>query len=668
MSPKGRVGQGPGPGAHPHPSANVPGPQPARSLWGGWGPAAWIFVAVAGVFLPALSHGFITYDDPTYVTENAHVTAGLGWEGLRWAFGATDASNWHPLTWISHMVDYQVFGMRAWGHHLTSVLLHAANAALLFLALRRMTGDAGPSLFVAGLFGLHPLHVESVAWVAERKDVLSTFFLMLVLIAYAKRAESLRLGRPGAWIHYAAALVLFGLGLMCKPMLVTLPCALLLLDFWPLSRWRGGTASARLLLAAEKVPFLFLAAAASLATLHAQGHGGAIGSADEFPIGVRLAHAPVAYVGYLAKCFFPRHLAIFYPFFGETPPVAATLLAVGLLLAITLVSAVWIRRPYLIVGWLWFVGTLVPVIGLVQVGGQAMADRYTYVPLIGIFIMLAWSAADLGAFWRVSRRAMTAAGCAVMVVLGILTSHQLSFWSDGEVLFRHAAAVTQNNWVAHANLYATLARSAKPEARAELEQTLGILAAFAEKHDQKGVELAGQGRSAEAVAEFRKAIQIMNTLPGPHFNLGTTLARLPGKLPEAAEEFQKAVDLKPDFVEARFNLALAMARTPGRTAQAVEQFRQTVSLKPDYAEAWYSLGIMLGASKDGEGEAAQAYRRVVALRPDFYQAHFRLGMILARDPSKRDEAIKELEDALRLRPDLTQAKAMIEQLGSTAGR
>lgn len=549
--------------------------------------AALLFLVVAGIFLPCVTHDFITYDDPSYVTENDHVRSGITWANVRWAFHSTEASNWHPLAWLSHMADCQVFGLQPWGHHLTSVLLHALNAVLLFIVLGRMTGAPWRSLFVAALFGLHPLHVESVAWVSERKDVLSTTFWMLVLWAYARRAELARVGGRGSRFFYGLALLFLALGLMCKSTLVTLPFVLMLLDWWPLNRWAGSSTAARRALLLEKIPFLALSAAASAVTLIAQASGGAVASSEDFPWTLRVANALISYCQYLGKCLVPRKLAVFYPYFAEQPPLLETLLAGALLAGITAAAvALARRRPYVLVGWLWYVGTLVPVIGLVQIGGQSMADRYSYVPLIGVFVIAAWAAGDATASWQQRRRVLGLAAGAVLASLAFLTTSQLSLWKDGASLFRYALAVTENNWVAHANLSATLAKNSPAEAGAEFNEAVRILAAFAEKHDRRGVELERTpGRSSEAIREFRTAVRIMPDLPGPHYNLGIALANVPGRLPEAVEEFRTTARLRPDFVDAHYNLGIALARTPGRAREAIEEFQAALRLKPDLEQA-----------------------------------------------------------------------------------
>jgi tetratricopeptide (TPR) repeat protein len=641
---------------------SIPGADPAHRAHARLG--ALLFLVVGGLFLPAVTHDFISYDDPAYVTENARVKAGLTFDNLKWAFRSTEASNWHPLTWISHMADCQLFGLHAWGHHLTSILLHALNAVLLFAALRRMTGAVWRSLFVAALFGVHPLHVESVAWISERKDVLSTTFWMLVLWAYARRAELARAGAPGTGRLYALALVFFALGLMCKPMLVTLPCVLLLLDFWPLGRWKASSASGRWALLAEKLPFLALSAAASAVTLAAQAGGEAVGSAEDFPLSVRVANALISYCRYLGKCFVPVKLAVFYPFFAEQPPLRETILAGALLAAITVGAVALARRqPYLLVGWLWFLGTMVPVIGLVQVGGQSMADRYTYVPLIGVFIMVAWAASDAAAHMRNGRRILGVASGVVLLTLSAITTRQLSYWKDGASLFRHALAVTENNWVAHANLYAALSKSSSPDANAELQETMRILANFALSYDKKGAALERiPGHSAEAIKDYRTAVRIMPDLAGPHNSLGAALAKTKAGLPEAIEEFRTAVRLKPDFGAAHYNLATALAATPDGRAEAVSEYETDTILEPDNFHAHYNLGFLLSGVHGRETESVSEYEAAIRLQPDAYAARFNLGLVLSRMPGRTDEAIAQFEAVLRIKPDLVQARQMIERL------
>ncbi len=607
-------------------------------------PGALLFLVVAGVFLPAVTHEFIRYDDPAYITENPHVTSGLSWANVRWAFTSIEASNWHPLTWISHMADCQLFGLWAGGHHLTSVLLHALNTLLLFLALRRMTGAPWRSALVAALFGLHPLHVESVAWAAERKDVLSTTFWMLTLWVYAVRAERTRgaaatgggisgalSATPRGWGLYLLALGAFALGLLSKPMLVTLPCVLLLLDFWPLRRWQESDAAGRRGLVLEKLPFFALSAVASAITVYAQHHGGTVASVEDFSLPVRVGNALLSYLHYLGQCFVPANLCVFYPDFARQPPLWQVGLASALLAAVTGLAVAWVRRrPYLLTGWLWFLGTLVPVIGLIQVGGQSRADRYTYVPLVGVFIMIAWSADEALARLRAGRGLRWGLAGALLATLVALTSRQLSTWRNGTTLFRHAVAVTADNWVAHYNLFIALAKTSPAESQAEFQETIRILADFAGGYEQQGIELARlPGRQADAIQKLRTAIRIMRTLPGPHYHLGIVLAQIPDRVPEAIEEFQTAVQLEPGFADAHFRLAELLAKIPARTDDCIAE-----------------------------------YQAVLTLDRDAWQAHFQLGLVLTRIPWRSGEALMHFEESLRLKPDFEPAREMVEKLRS----
>ena len=644
----------------PRPAFDWSGEHGARVL------GALLFLVVAGVFLPALGHGFISYDDPVYVTQNPHVTSGLTWANVRWACQSTEASNWHPLTWVSHMLDCQLYGLQPWGHHFTSVLLHALNAVLLFAALRRLTGAVWRSLVVAALFGLHPLHVESVAWIAERKDVLSTAFGLLALWAYARRFAPR--GAPGRGPFRELALLAFALSLTAKAMWVTLPCLLLVLDWWPLRRWEQASPAARWAVVLEKIPFFVLAAAASAVTVFAQSHGGTVASTGDFPWPVRIANAVDAYGWYLGRCFVPARLAVFYPNFAEMPPLGPTLV-VGLLLAAITVAAVALRRrwSYLLAGWLWFGGTLVPVIGLVQIGGQAMADRYSYAPLVGVFLMVIWAAGDAVAAGRLRRPTAVVAAGAVLAALAVLTSLQLAYWTDGVSLFRHALAVTEDNYVAHANLAIALKSSAPAQAAAEMAETERIIAGFASRYLEKGVALEQTpGRAAEAIEAFRTAVRIMPVLAEPHYNLGTALVQIPGRQAEGIAELRTAVRLRPGFAAAHFNLGTALAGLPGGHAEAIAEFQTVVRLEPDNFGAHFSLGVLLGEIPGRADQAVAEYETVLRLKPDDYPTHFNLGVLLAGLPGRSAEAIAHLEAALKLKPDLEQARELIQQLRGAA--
>ena len=443
-----------------------------------------LFLLVLCTFWPSLGNGFVNYDDDLYVAANGHVQSGLSWAGARWAFCTPVAANWHPATILSHMLDCQLFGLKPWGHHLTSVWLHAVNTVLVFLVFRRMTGALWRSLLVAALFGLHPLRVESVAWVAERKDVLSTFFFMLTLWAYVRYAQESKVQSPKSKVAYVLALVFFACGLMSKPMLVTLPFVLLLLDYWPLGRnaecgmrnaepGAGGKVQGRtwpwMKLVREKAPFFLLAAIASAVTLITQHRAKALATVENIRLIDRLANALVSYCRYLAKFLWPAKLAVFYPEPVKWP--TATVLLAGLLLLGISIMAVALRHRhrYLPVGWLWSLGTLVPVIGLVQVGAQAMADRYTYVPLIGVALLLVWGMHELTSRWQFRAVLLSAAAAAGMILCVALTRRQIGHWRDTETLFRHALAVTDDNWVAHHNLGDAL------EKRGRLDEAIHML-------------------------------------------------------------------------------------------------------------------------------------------------------------------------------------------------
>jgi len=435
----------------------------------------------AWAYAPVLQAQFINFDDTDYVTANEQVRAGLSAAGTLWAFTATHASNWHPLTWLSHMLDVQLFGLDAAAHHRTNLVLHLANTVLLLLALRRLTGRFWPSLAVAGLFALHPLHVESVAWVAERKDVLSSFFFFLALYLYAGYGRTPSAGR------YIALCGATALGLMAKPMLVTLPCVLLLLDYWPLERLAHNAPEKQgapgkltrrrlsfLRLAAEKLPLLALAGLAAFMVIAASRQAGAMASLDELGMTARIANAVAAYLDYLIKLVAPTGLAVYYPL--RTTPAWEAAVAAFLLLAIS-TAAFTLRRkaPYLLVGWLWFLGMLVPVVGLVQVGGQAMADRYTYLPALGLFLALVWGAADLAAQRKAYKIAAALAGLVTFVALGLATRGQAAFWKNSETLYTRALSVTAKNFIVQYNLGSYLSSQGRePEALAQYEACLAI--------------------------------------------------------------------------------------------------------------------------------------------------------------------------------------------------
>jgi protein O-mannosyl-transferase len=513
-----------------------------------WGLATIVALATLALYAQVARHGFLHYDDNLYVTENPRVLAGLSWGAVRWAFTTFQASNWHPLTWLSHLLDVQLFGPEPGAHHLVNAALHAVNAAVLLLVLTALTGAPGRSALVAALFAVHPLHVESVAWISERKDVLSTLFGLLMLGCYAGWARH----RSARW--YAGVVTALTAGLLSKPMWVTAPFLLLLLDVWPLRRWAGSPLPVdpacpdrpRLPLGAlllEKLPLLLLAAASSAMTVLAQARSGAL---DSLRVGLpeRIANALVAYAIYLWKTVWPARLAAYYPHRAGDLPGWHVAAAAALLLAVSMAClAVARRSPWLLVGWCWFLGTLLPVIGLVQAGAQAMADRYSYLPLVGLFIAFAWGGAALAERWRVTRLAV---GLALLLLsaLGAVTWRQIGFWVDQEHLFRHALEVTERNAVAHLALSQELASQGRtPEALVEAEAAVNADGQNARAWKNLGYVRFKAGRLEDSVAALRRAIALDPGYAGAHGNLGVAY-RLSGRTAEAQREFAEEARLR----------------------------------------------------------------------------------------------------------------------------
>ena len=596
-------------------------PPPAwRRLW-----TASIPALAAVVFAQVYTHSFLQFDDADYVTQNPAVRSGLTLTGLQWAFTTSHAGNWHPLTWLSHMADVQLFGMHAGWHLLVSAGLHALTSLLLLRLLFRITGRFFPSLFVAAAFAVHPLHVESVAWVAERKDVLSTFWWMLAIGAYA---NYVRRPKPR---RYAAVAIFFVLALLSKPMVVTLPVVLLLLDVWPFRRWQPFgterraeaddgwlpvTAAVPLSrLIKEKALLIVLAVAVGAVTFIVQRQAGAVQSMEAFPIALRFANVPVAYVTYLAKTIWPANLVALYPY-PELIPVWRFAGALLLLAGITF--WVWRRgraRPYLAVGWLWFLITLMPVIGVIQVGSQPYADRYTYVPSIGLFIMIAWGAADVAAVSGSMRRFFRVAAPAIVGALAILAFRQVGVWRNSVSLWEHAVAVTPTNYRAHTNL---------------------------------GFALAEERATDRALAAYREAIRLE-----PDFarvrNYYGALLRDSGSVQTAVGELRAAIALQPRFIEAHNNLGLALAAL-GQTADAISAFREAVRLDPTFAPAWNNLGIALASERQFDAAIA-AFRESLKYQPDSAESHFNLALAL-EDAGRPDDARPHFETARRLNPKI----------------
>ncbi len=546
--------------------------------------------------LPVLGGGFVLYDDPDYVTKNEHVRAGVTLSGLAWAATSFDASNWHPLTWVSHMLDAAIHGGRPWGHHLTSLLLHVATAVLLFLVLEAATGRAEPSAWAAAMFGVHPAHVESVAWIAERKDVLSGLFFVLTLAAYVAHVR-----RPGRFT-FAAVIGAFACGLLAKPMLVTLPFVLLLLDVWPLGRrpretWRS--------LVTEKAPLLALSAVSCALTLAAQSRGRTLPSLTHLSLGARLENALVALAAYLRIAVWPTNLACFYPYPAGGWPGSRVAVSAAVLLALT-AGAVALRRraPSLATGWAWYLGMLVPVAGIVQVGSQAMADRYTYLPFVGLFVAAAWLVPP-----RAPRTAWILAWIAVAALIPVSRA-QARVWRDSVTLFEHAARVTADNAFAAWSLGAALAAEGRTgEAIASYERSIRIDPGYAEAHNNLGILLAKQGRLDEAAARYREAIRRRPAYAQAHRNLGHALDRL-GRTGEALAEYESAIRIDPGKAEAYDDAGGALIAL-GRPAEAVERLAAAIRLAPGNGRAHANLASALH-ELGRDAEAREEIRRARA--------------------------------------------------------
>ncbi len=529
-------------------------------------------------------NGFINLDDNRYVYENPHVQSGLNADSIKYAF-SFNVSNWHPLTWLSLMVDYSFFGLNPAGYHMVNLLFHVLNTLLLFLVLFRMTKSVWPCAFVAAVFAVHPLHVESVAWVAERKDVLSGLFWLLTTGAYAFYVE-----RPG-YRRYFLALLFFILGLMSKPMLVTLPFVLLLLDFWPLRRFDVLKWPWVRLALVEKIPFIILTLLSSILTYMAQEQGGAVQTVDAISLPARLGNAVIAYVAYIGKTIWPVSLAVLYPHPGSvaTWQVAGSAL---LLMAIT-AFVLWKAKkaPYLATGWLWYVGTLVPVIGIVQVGIQAMADRYTYIPLIGLFIAAAWGAADLSKKWKIPKAILPAISAVILVCLALGTCKQVGYWKNNLTLYDHTLEVTKNNWLIYNNRgNVHNSRGDYRRAIEDYNRAIEIKPDYADAFANRGAAYNGLEHYNHAVADFSRAIRIKPAYAEAYINRGAAYNNL-AKHRLAIEDLNKGIEIKPGYAEAYFNRAVAH-NARRHYSEAIEDFSRAIEIKPAYAVAYFQRGMI----------------------------------------------------------------------------
>jgi protein O-mannosyl-transferase len=551
---------------------------------------AGLVLATAAAYQPVFKNGFVNFDDDVYVTENSNIKNGFTWQSISWAFTSRYADNWHPITWLSHILDYKLFGLNPAGHHLTNLTLHIINTLLLFFILQKMTGSTWPSAFVAILFAIHPLHVESAAWIAERKDVLSTLFWLLTMLAYWYYTQKPTL------LRYFGTIILFSLGLTAKPMLVTLPFVLLLMDYWPLKRNADSKLSIFKLIS-EKIPFIVLAAISSVITYRFQTKFGI----DILPLSVRISNAAVSYISYIWKMIYPVGLSVFYPYpRGGIPGWEITLATVLFAAAtITIISA---RRRYMLVGWLWYLGTLVPVIGLVQVGDQAMADRYTYLPLTGIFIMIAWSAAEIINRFKVRTILPGIISALIIIALLICTRIQLSYWRDSVTLFERALAITKNNYKMHYNLgYELISQGHIDDGISHYRLAAEIAPENTHIRYNLANALNSQGKINEAIAEYRKVTEYDENYADAYNNLGYAL--LPqGKSDEAAACFRKALQIKPDMVNALVGLARIMAIQPNtnmrNAAMAIELSERAARLTNNKnAKVLDTLAVSYAAAK-----------------------------------------------------------------------
>lgn len=613
-----------------------------------------LIVSISAVYSQVMHYGFISFDDYQYICTNHHVQKGITLETILWAFTSSHASNWHPITWLSHMMDVSLFGMQAGMHHLINVIFHLLNSILLFLVFRKTTDKVWQSLAVAVLFALHPVHVESVAWVSERKDVLSTFFWMLTMLAYVRYVRSANVKR------YLFVLLFFSLGLMSKPMLVTLPFVLLLMDYWPLKRFTLDARNSRhvrsklpfIHLVVEKMPLFILAATSSIITFLVQKSGKAVVTFADFSFGERFANVVTSYVGYIWKMIWPYNLAIYYPYPASFSTLNFTASILLLLIITIIIVKFCTTHPYLITGWFWYLGTLVPVIGLVKVGSQAMADRYTYVPFIGLFVITAWSIPNL--IKKGKYRNQVVALSSICIVLCYLISSwiQVRYWKNSIELYKHALSVTENNVAVLNNLGIDLMK------QKEFKQSLNYLKK-AEKIDPNlsfiwiniGNTLMEMGQHDDALSYFFKAIEKESNNIGAYRKIGLTLQHL-GQFDKAESYLKKAIQLDPGSAIGHADISL-LYLNHGKMDKAINHIRKAYEVAPQYYEINYNYGLIM--EKIGNTEKAMAhYYKTLEGNPDHVEAHINLGSILARKKMIQ-QALSHFSKAVHIQPDNAQA-------------
>jgi Flp pilus assembly protein TadD len=645
--------------------------------------------ATTAVFWQVCTYDFVNYDDPLYIYENPNIQAGITLKTIKWAFTTGYANFWHPLTWLSHMLDWQLFGSNPAGHHLVNLIFHIANTLLVFLVLKRMTGALWSSAFVAALFALHPLHVESVAWVAERKDVLSIFFWLLTMWAY------IRYVKQSSVANYLLTLLVFALGLMAKPMLVTLPFVLLLLDYWPLARIPQGqekkhtdTRFHRLYpLILEKIPFIVLSAVFSVIAFLVQRSGEAVAPLTALPIKLRIYNALISYVEYIEKMIWPSRLAMFYPHPGQNVSVLYAIISAALLLSVTILILRFAKeRRYLVTGWLWYLGTLVPVIGFVQVGEHAMADRYSYITLTGLFIIIAWGLPELLEKWPHRKIMLWASSLIVLSALAICAHLQQRYWKNTLTLCEHALKVTDNNYEAHFCMMDMLLKQGRieeaiwhntealrinpyyldaitglgtalyeagriDEAIYYYERALKMNSRFAPAHANLAVALIAEGKFAEAVRHCRIALATMDIIP-IHSTLGYALLKL-GRFEEAVAEYRKVLLAMPNDPDVLSKLGYALAHI-GEFDEAILLYNKALQIAPDLVDVRLNLGFALTESGKLE-EAVKEYEKILLIQPQNAVAHNDLGAVLFRQ-GKLDETIEHFSQAVRIDPNYTTAR------------
>jgi protein O-mannosyl-transferase len=647
-----RGGQTPIPAAHLHSRSriniSIPSPSIKNLLLVSFG----LIAITLFVYAPSWHYGFLSYDDPLYVSGNVEVSHGLTGRGVLWAFTAGHAANWHPLTWLSHMLDVQFYGMVAERHHLTNVLFHIANALLLFWLLCRTTNAWRRSAMVAFLFAVHPLHVESVAWIAERKDVLSALFWMLTFHVYVSYARRPLLRRN------LAVIAIFSLGLMAKPMLVPLPITLLLFDIWPLHRVDFGVDQRRvwLQLFREKIPLFAIAVISSIVTIIVQWRAQAVQTFTMLPFSQRAANAVISYIAYIAQMMWPRNLLAYYS--RET--TSGLLLAICILILL-FVSALIIRfakrHPFLLTGWIWYLCTLLPVIGLIQVGDQSRADRYTYVPLIGIFIIVVWGVPKLFEGRRYRKIILATAASILICALTLLAREQVRFWENDISLWGHVVNAAPRNYFARFNLgNALVARGDFSAATYQYTEALSIKPDFADAHNALGVASFQQGLWQEAATHYADALRVKPGSAKLHSNLGTALGVL-GRTEEAVSEFLTALKIDPQKAEIHYNLGYVLAQQ-GKIDEAIARYRSALQINPIYAEAHIELGNAL-LGKEEFSKAAEQYTKALEIKPDLADTHNNLGLALMKQ-GRYSEALFQFKEALRLNPDNVEALKNLE--------